>query len=69
MTTRKSLMKEGFSKKFINYIKEDGKLYDNFYLDDYKLIIKIPLTGKEEEKHDVKIEQFTFASGVYLLSY
>ena len=69
MTTRKLLMKESFSKKFINYNEEDGKLYDNFYLDDFKLIIKIPLTGKEEEKRDVKIEQFTFASGVYLLSY
>jgi len=36
---------------------------------DFKLIVKIPLTGKEEEKRDVKIEQFTFANGAYLLSY
>jgi hypothetical protein len=62
-------MKEGFSKYFINFNKEDGKVYNNFYLDDFKLIIRCPLTGKEEEKSDIKIEPFTFASGVYLLSY
>ena len=62
-------MKEGFSKKYINYNKEDGKFYNNFYFDDFKLIIKIPLTGKEEEKRDIKIEQLTFTNGVYLLSY
>jgi hypothetical protein len=62
-------MREGFIKKFIDYNKEDGKFYNNFYFDDFKLIIKIPLTGKKDEKNDIQTEQLSFASNVYLLTY
>ncbi|TFG23714.1 MAG: hypothetical protein EU533_02880 [Promethearchaeota archaeon] len=62
-------MKGHFSKKFIDYNKDDGNFYNNFYLDELKLVIKLPLTGKEEEKRGIQIEKFTIDNDVYLISY
>ena len=47
--------------------------YDNIWLDEQKIVIKMPLTGKSySEKYpdlDFKIEEFNLANYTYLLAY
>ncbi|TXT57147.1 MAG: hypothetical protein BAJALOKI2v1_530011 [Promethearchaeota archaeon] len=57
-------------KKFIDFDKNEKVFFDNFYLDDEKLVIKIPLSAVEENpKEDLKIEHFNLAKYVYLTAY
>ena len=42
--------------------------YNNLYLDDYKLVVKMPLV-KKEEASDIKIKKFDLGKYTYLLTY
>lgn len=58
------------SKKFIDFDKNEKSFYNNLYLDDCKIVIKIPIKHpKTEEEIDIKIEKFNLCKYVYLLSY
>ena len=55
--------------KFIDYDKNTNIFYNNFYLDDAKIVIKIPLIKKGNNSEDIRIEKFDLAKYTYLLSY
>ncbi len=52
-------------KKFIDFEKQSKKLYTNYYIDEYNLIIKVPIN----EEDDVIIEKFHLSKRVYLIHY
>ena len=52
--------------KFIDFDKNENIFYDNVYLDEYRLVVKIPLLKKEK---DIKIKEFTLGGYVFLFSY
>ena len=56
-------------KKFIDFDKNNNIFYNNLYLNDSKIVIKIPLIEKENSQPEIKIEKFTLVNNVYLTSY
>lgn len=56
-------------KKFISFDKYENSFYNNLYLDDDKIVIKIPLIIKQNSQEDVKVEKFDLAKYTFLLTY
>jgi hypothetical protein len=56
--------------KFIDFDKREGLFYDNLWLDQEKLVVKVPLTYEDYAPNplDVKIEEFTLTN-IYLMHY
>ena len=56
-------------RKFIDFDKIARKFYNNIYLDDYKIVVKMPLTKEKNSREDIKIENFNLTKYTYLLAY
>ncbi len=56
-------------QKFIDWDKFENVFYNNFYLDKYKIVIKMPLLPKEELKDEIKIKKFNLEKYTFLISY
>lgn len=56
-------------KKFMDFDKNKKILYNNIYLNEYKVVIKIPINLKENTQEKIKIEKFDLAKCVYLFTY
>lgn len=56
-------------KKFINFDKNMNIFYDNIWLDDQKVVIKIPLMEKRDLNNNIEVEEFNLANKVFLLAY
>lgn len=56
--------------QFLDFDKVSSIVYNNLYLEDYKLVVKIPIGDKdyEESKTEVKIEKFDLSNRAFLLS-
>ena len=57
--------------KFIDFNKNERIYYNNLYLDEYKIVIKIPLSLSHKNGliNDIKIEEFNLTDSVYFFSY
>lgn len=57
--------------KFIDYDKNEKIFYNNVYLKEFKIVIKMPmcLIHKENTFEEIKIEKFNLTKYTYLLSY
>ncbi len=55
--------------KFIDFDKEKKVFYNNFYINDYDFVIKIPLFDEKHHYDKILIEKFNLAKFTYLLSY
>ncbi len=55
--------------KFIDFDKIEKVLYNNLYMKDLKLVVKIPLNPKDEPVKKIKIEKFDLTKYCYLLAY
>ena len=56
---------------FLDWDKYRNCFYNNLYLDDYKLVIKIPLLSDQANKDwdKIKIKKFNLTKYTYLVSY
>ncbi|MBY9003078.1 MAG: hypothetical protein KGD73_03830 [Candidatus Lokiarchaeota archaeon] len=54
---------------FLDWDKYKNCFYNNLYLEDYKVVIKIPLIKDKPRKDDLKIKKFNLAKYTYLVSY
>ena len=54
---------------FLDWDKYKNCFYNNLYLEDYKVVIKIPLIKDKPKKNDLKIKKFNLAKYTYLVSY
>ena len=59
------------TSKFIDFDKYEKIIYNNLYLDDFKIVIKMPCVGvkKKLDQNIIKIEKFDLGKYDYLLSY
>ena len=66
-----SMKKEDFTtSKFIDFDKSKEIFYDNLYIDDYKIVVKMPLIKKRDRFYKkIKIKEFDLGRYTYLLSY
>lgn len=60
-----------FFKKYLDFDKENDILYDNIYMKEHKMVIKIPLFALNETdfKFKLKFEDFNLEDYNYLLTY
>ena len=56
-------------QKFIDWDKFRNVFYNNFYLENYKIVIKMPLPSKEELSDEIKIKKFNLEKYTFLISY
>ena len=70
MSVVPTIEKEGLSvSKYLDWDKFKNRFYNNIYLDDYKIVIKIPLIHTEKSQDDIKIKRFDLERCTFLLSY
>ena len=70
MTLVPSLKKNKFGvKKYLDWDKFENKFYNNLYLDEYKIVVKIPLIKRDEREEDIKIKRFNLEKYIFLVSY
>ena len=63
-------IKDNYLNKFIDFNKSKMIFYNNLYLDDFKIVIKMPLNfSRKGLIDDIKIEQFNLSNSIYLFSY
>lgn len=57
--------------KFIDFDKSEKMFYDNLYLEEVRMCVKIPLAGKKElvPEVDVKIKRFNPGKYCYIMTY
>ena len=55
--------------KFLDFDKNKNIFYDNIYLDDYRIVVKVPLIDKRKREQDMKINKFDLTKYTFLLSY
>ena len=64
------IKKKGLSvSKYLDWDKFKNRFYNNIYLDDYKIVIKMPLIQTEKLQDDIKIKRFDLEKYTFLLSY
>ncbi|MFX1397277.1 MAG: hypothetical protein ACFFAS_09565 [Promethearchaeota archaeon] len=56
-------------KKYIDFDKLDEKVYINYFLEDYKLSIKVPLEDLNHPEDKIKIAKFQINHSVYLTEF
>ena len=58
-------------KKFVDYNKKNGLLYDNLYINDIKFVIKTPFqdSRKEGPINNIRIARFNLTDSIYLANY
>lgn len=55
---------------FLDWDKYRNCFYNNLYLEDYKIVIKMPiLSSKENSRDEIKIKKFNLTRYIYLVSY
>ena len=71
MELESGVKKEDISMSlFLDWDKYKNCFYNNLYLEDYKLVIKIPLLSEQRDKKDeIKIKKFSLTKYTYLVSY
>lgn len=60
------------TSKFIDFDKEHRIFYNNLYLEDFKIVVKMPFAfkdGEDLDKRNLKIDKFNLGKYTYILSY
>ena len=62
---------EKFLKKFVDYDKKNGLLYDNLYLNDINFVIKMPFqdSRKVGSINNIRIAKFNLTDSIYISNY
>ena len=60
---------ESLIQKFIDWDKFKNVFYNNFYLGNFKIVIKMPLIPKQEPEDELKIKKFDLEKYTFLISY
>ncbi|HDZ18550.1 hypothetical protein LCGC14_0616090 [marine sediment metagenome] len=56
-------------QKFIDWDKFENVFYNNFYLENFKIVVKVPLFPNLDPKEDLKIKKFNLEKYTFLISY
>lgn len=53
-------------KSFVDFDKEQEQFYLNFYFDDLKKVLKIPINISDEFIKEIKLDNFNLSKYTYL---
>ena len=56
-------------KKFINFDKNRKIFYDNLWINEEKIVVKMPLLEDQDLRDNLKIEEFNLANNIFILAY
>ncbi|MHA2281825.1 MAG: hypothetical protein ACXAC5_13360 [Promethearchaeota archaeon] len=56
-------------QKFIDWDKCKNIFYNNIYLENHKIVIKMPLVPTEGSEDDIKIKKFDLGKYTFLTNY
>ncbi|MFW9939530.1 MAG: hypothetical protein ACFFBC_11045 [Promethearchaeota archaeon] len=56
-------------QRFIDWDKCRNMFYNNIYLENWKIVIKMPLIPDKDSEEDIKIKKFDLEKYTYLCSY
>ncbi len=56
-------------QKFIDWDKFENVFYNNLYLENYKIVVKMPLVPRKEPKNEIKFKKFDLENYTFLISY
>lgn len=56
-------------QKFIDWDKCKNMFYNNIYLENCKVVIKMPLSPEKNLEDDIKIKKFDLAKYTFLINY
>lgn len=56
-------------QKFIDWDKRKNVFYNNVYLGNHKIVVKMPLIPSEDLEDDIKIKKFDLEKYTFLISY
>ena len=57
------------TKMYMDFNKLEKEIYINYYLEDIKLSIKIPINKSYKKDTELKIEKFKFTNYIYLTAF
>jgi len=55
-----------FIKQFIDFDRNNKVFYNSYYLDEYKIVLKIPIVLDRIQDVEIKIDNFDIAKYMYL---
>ena len=54
-------------KHFLDYLKDEERVYVNCYVEDDKIVLKIPVFREEGRNQEhIRVEKFTLCNRAYL---
>ena len=53
-------------KMFIEFNKEDKNLYLSYYIEEYKVIIKVAISNPQKEQKPIILDHFKLCNNIYL---
>jgi hypothetical protein len=56
-------------RKFIDWDRCKNIFYNNIYLENHKIVIKMPLIPSEDSDDEIKIKKFDLAKYTFLINY
>ena len=56
-------------RKFIDWDKCRNTFYNNIYLENWKIVVKMPLIPRNGSEDDIKIRKFSLEKYTYLCGY
>lgn len=56
-------------QRFIDWDKFKNVFYNNIYLENYKIVVKMPLIPKKGLEEEIKIKKFDLEKYTYLCAY
>jgi len=56
-------------QKFIDWDKFENIFYNNVYIENYKIVLKMKLIDRDNSEKDFKIKKFDLEKYTYLCSY
>jgi len=54
---------------YIDFDKRDARYYNNLYLEEHNIVIKMPLFEEEKTEEIATIDKFNLINRIFLLSY
>ena len=56
-------------KMYIDFDRTEGKIYINYYVEEFKLVLKESLISTDRTNSDSKIDRFNLAKYTYLIHF
>jgi hypothetical protein len=56
-------------KEFLDFDKDLRIFYDNYYFEECRMVLKIPMTKRKDRDINIKIDEFNLSKYTYLMHF